>query len=246
MSGTPLIRNAGSSDPGLKRSVNEDSILLHEDHGFWLVADGMGGHERGDVASQAAVAGFAACSLPADFESAVQEVANRFYQINHQLWEAGDPASAAHMGTTAVALLIRDKRFAVLWVGDSRAYIFRSGGLFQLSTDHTQVQELVDEGILTQEDARNHPMSHVLSRALGVAPAVQVDIVQDQLEVGDRFLLCSDGLTGPVDDNQIRILLGNPDPHAAARSLIAAAHDAGAPDNVSVIIVDALPPTGGF
>lgn len=245
MSGMAVIRNAGGSDPGLKRSVNEDSILLHHEGGFWLVADGMGGHERGDVASQAAVAGFAGCALPADFASAVQDVANRFYQINHQLWEAGDPGSAAHMGTTAVALLIREHRFAVLWVGDSRAYIFRSGGLFQLSTDHTQVQELVDEGILSQADARNHPMSHVLSRALGVAPAVQVDIVQDQLEVGDRFLLCSDGLTGPVSDDQIRTLLANPDPEAATASLIAAAHEAGAPDNVSVIIVDALPPHGG-
>lgn len=245
MSSTALIRNAGCSDPGLKRSVNEDSILLHADQGFWLVADGMGGHERGDFASQAAVAEFAGCMLPDDFEAAVQEVARRFYQINHYLWEAGDPATSAHMGTTAVALLIRENRFAVLWVGDSRAYIFRSGGLFQLSTDHTQVQELVDEGILTEAEARNHPMSHVLSRALGVAPAVQVDIVQDQLEVGDRFVLCSDGLTGPVDEDAIRRTLAHPDPQAAASALIAAAHAHGAPDNVSVILVDAVCAAGG-
>jgi len=101
------------------------------------------------------------------------------------------------MGTTAIALLLREGRFAVVWVGDSRAYVYRRGGLFQLSVDHTHVQDLVDEGMITAEAAIDHPMGHVLTRALGVEEDIQVDVVQDSFEVGDRFVICSDGLTGP-------------------------------------------------
>lgn len=232
------IESAGVSDIGLKRGANEDALLLRDDIGLWLVADGMGGHERGAFASSVAVAGFEDILLPVDFEGAVEQAAQRLYAVNERIWQTGDPDSEAHAGTTAVALLIRDRRFAILWVGDSRCYIYRSGGLFQLSTDHTMVQELVDQGILTEQEMRTHPMSHVLSRALGVAQSVQVDIVQDRLEPGDRFLLCSDGLTGPVEPHIIRETLANPRPEACVQALIAAAHAAGAPDNVTVAIID--------
>ncbi|HMO74215.1 MAG TPA: protein phosphatase 2C domain-containing protein [Sphingopyxis sp.] len=232
------VRSAGISDIGLKRGANEDALLMRDEAGLWLVADGMGGHEHGAFASGVAVSGLRNIALPGDFDGAVGQIAERFHAINGHIWQAGDPASDRPSGTTAVALVVRGHRFAILWVGDSRAYIYRSGGLFQLSTDHTMVQDLVDQGMLTEEQARSHPMSHVLSRALGVTEAVQVDIVQDQLEPGDRFLLCSDGLTGPVGTGPIRETLALADPQACAEALIAAAHAAGAPDNVTVAVID--------
>lgn len=237
------ISAAGLSDPGLKRERNEDSALIDNVQCFWLVADGMGGHENGALASQTAVQGFRALQMPAEFSDAVQAAATRMHEVNDRLVRLRAESGVVQMGTTAVALLIRGHRFAVIWVGDSRAYIWRRGGLFQLSSDHTHVQDLVDQGILSPAEAKGHPMGHVLTRALGVQDTVQVDIVEDTIEVGDRFLLCSDGLSGPVDDDAIRELVGSGTPEAVCAALIDAAHAYGAPDNVTAIVVEARSPT---
>jgi len=232
------ILSAGKSDVGLVRQENEDSFFLNDRIGLWLVADGMGGHENGALASQTAVSGLKALEIGTDFEDAVVKVADRVHQINARLAALARDSGVSRMGTTAVALLLRGKSFAVVWVGDSRAYVWRRGGLFQLSVDHTHVQDLIDQGILSPTDAKGHPMSHVLTRALGVQEEVQVDIVQDEIEPGDRFLLCSDGLTGPVAENEIRELVASGDPQAAVEALIARARDNGAPDNVTAIVVE--------
>jgi serine/threonine protein phosphatase PrpC len=142
------------------------------------------------------------------------------------------------MGTTAVGLILRGREFAIGWVGDSRAYIQRRGGLFQLTVDHTHVQDLIDEGILRPEDAVDHPMSHVLTRALGVSETLQVDIVKDEAEPGDRFLLCSDGLSGPVSEAEIRAALHLDNPQSAVDALIERAYANGAPDNVTAIVIE--------
>ena len=195
------IRAAGRTDVGLVRKANEDSILMMTEQSFWLVADGMGGHANGALASQTAVSGFKALQLSED------------------------------------SLLIRGDKFAIIWVGDSRAYIYRRGGLFQISVDHTHVQDLVDEGILNPDEAKDHPMGHVLTRALGVQESVQVDVVQDMIEPGDRIILCSDGLTGPVSDEKIREIVSNNDIEDSVTQLIGQAYEGGAADNVTVIVV---------
>lgn len=233
------IRSACLTDPGLKRSHNEDSAFADDAQCFWLVADGMGGHDNGALASQTTVQGFRALQIPADFEGAVRSVATRMHEVNERLVRMRAETGVAQMGTTAVSLVIRGQRFAIVWVGDSRAYIWRRGGLFQLSTDHTHVQDLVDQRILSQAEAKDHPMGHVLTRALGVQDTVQVDIVEDTVEPGDRFLLCSDGLSGPVPEDVIRELVVDGTPQEAASLMIRAAHANGAPDNVTAIVVEA-------
>lgn len=232
------FKSFGKTDTGLVRAHNEDSMLANDPSGLWLVFDGMGGHENGALASQTAASAFDKFEVPEDFEDAVTTVADRIHTVNAVLADVAAKKDISKMGTTAVGLLLRDKRFAAVWVGDSRAYIFRSGGLFQLTVDHTHVQDLLDEGILSAEDAKGHPMSHVLTRALGVEPEVQVDIVHDEAEPNDRFLLCSDGLSGPVSDEEIRQIMALPDPQQIVEELIARAHANGAPDNVTAIVVE--------
>lgn len=232
------VRAVGRSEPGLVRSHNEDSMILNDALGFWGVFDGMGGHENGALASSTAARAFAALEVPLDFDAAVEVFAEEVHRTNAKLAQLAAENGGATMGTTAVGLLIRGRQFATGWVGDSRAYVYRRGGLFQLSVDHTHVQDLLDQGILTPEDAKDHPMSHVLTRALGVEAEVEVDFVQDEIEPGDRYLLCSDGLCGPVTDGQIRDLIRLPDPNEAVDALIKRAYDNGAPDNVTVVLVE--------
>ena len=234
------IRSACLSDPGLKRERNEDSALVDNAQCFWLVADGMGGHENGALASQTAVQGFRALQLPNDFDEAIRTAALRMHEVNDRLVQLRAECGVEQMGTTAVSLVIRGPRFGIVWVGDSRAYIWRRGGLFQLSSDHTHVQDLVDQGSLAPAEAQGHPMGHVLTRALGVQDTVQVDIVADTIEAGDRFLLCSDGLSGPVGEATLREVVCSRSPEEAVEELIRAAHTNGAPDNVTAIVVEVL------
>lgn len=232
------FRSAGRSETGLVRQQNEDSMLLDDDTGLWVVFDGMGGHQNGATASRMAAHAFAEAHLPEDFDAAIEVFAGTIHQVNSAIGAAAEANGGGTMGTTAVGLIMRGREFAAGWVGDSRAYIMRRGGLFQLTVDHTHVQDLIDEGILTEADAIGHPMSHVLTRALGVAADVQVDIIKDEIEPGDRFLLCSDGLSGPVSDGEIRDLLQAEHPQAAVDALIERAYAKGAPDNVTAIVIE--------
>lgn len=232
------FRSAGRSETGLVRAQNEDSMLSDGGSGIWVVFDGMGGHQNGAAASQMAAQGFAQTRLPEGFDDAISGFAEAIHRANAQIAQTAAEQGGGTMGTTAVGLIIRGREFAIGWVGDSRAYIHRSGGLFQLTVDHTHVQDLIDEGILSAADAVDHPMSHVLTRALGVAPEVQVDIIKDEVEPGDRFLLCSDGLSGPLSGEEIRDLLDRDDPQAAVDALIERAYARGAPDNVTAIVVE--------
>lgn len=232
------FRSAGRSEVGLVRQQNEDSMLLNDDAGLWLVFDGMGGHENGALASRTAAHAFVDFELPADFEPAVTAAADRMHQTNAELAKLVAANGGGTMGTTAVGIVLRGRQFAIIWVGDSRAYVYRRGGLFQLSVDHTHVQDLLDQGILSPEDAKGHPMGHVLTRALGVADEVQVDITADEAEPGDRFLLCSDGLSGPVSDSEIRDLIRIGSPQEAVDALIERAYERGAPDNVTAVVIE--------
>ena len=230
--------SAGRSETGLVRARNEDSMLLDHDGALWIVFDGMGGHENGAAASRMAAMAFDAEPLPALFDPAIEGFAERIHAANAQIRAAAAAQGGITMGTTAVGLILRGREFAIGWVGDSRAYIQRRGGLFQLTVDHTHVQDLIDEGILRPEDAVDHPMSHVLTRALGVSDEFQVDIVKDEVEPGDRFLLCSDGLSGPVPEADIRAALHLDNPQSAVDALIERAYAGGAPDNVTAVVIE--------
>ena len=233
------VDGAAATHPGLVRRANEDSFCDRGRDGLWAVADGMGGHAHGDWASRVLAEALAAVPLPDDLEPAAAAAAAAIHRANGRIWTESERRGAP-MGTTVVALVIRDARFAVLWVGDSRAYLLRDGRLHQLSRDHSQVQELVDRGLLTPEEARTHPRGNVLARAVGVRGTLEVDGVADAVEPGDLFLLCSDGLTGELADAEIAaVLLENGGKQAALDRLIANTLDRGARDNVTAVLVSA-------
>lgn len=227
---------------GRVRPHNEDSFDVLPDRGVFVVADGMGGHERGEWASAVVVEHVRNAFLPDDFDAASTTLADALHAANRVIWAAAQESSA-QIGSTAVVVLIRGNRFAVLWVGDSRAYLVRGGRLIQLTRDHTQVQAMVDRGLMPAEAARGHPLGHVLARAVGVEPTVEVDVVCDAVEEDDVFLLCSDGLTGQVDDAEIGAMLAVSDQEGSTRRLVELTLTRGAPDNVTVIAVGARQPT---
>ena len=233
------ITSVAGTHPGLVRRANEDGFYDSAADGLWVVADGMGGHAHGDWASAAVIQAAQSIAVPPDFDSAAQCVADAIHSANRRVWSESQ-RRAQQMGSTVVALLIRERRFAILWVGDSRAYLLRGGVLHQLTRDHSQVQEMVDRGIITQEDARHHPGGHVLVRAIGVGARMAVDVVTDEVEPGDLFLLCSDGLTGKVEDDGIAALLARGAAQATQPTLdalIAVTLERGAPDNVTAILI---------
>ncbi len=236
------IESWAKTHEGRVRDHNEDSYCAKEPQGLWAVADGMGGHEGGEWASAKLIEKLDAVDLPKDFEAACDRIAEAIGKANRSiLAEAGKRHK--QMGSTIVTLLVQDQKYAVLWVGDSRAYLLRDGELVQLSRDHSQVQEMVDRGIMRAEDAIGHPMGHILSRAVGVREEVQVDRVFGEVVPGDVFLLCSDGLHGYVDEKEIARLLARGSPERASEELVELTLANGAPDNVTVIAVWASDPT---
>ena len=235
------LSSFAGSDVGRARSGNEDSYFCGRS--VFAVADGLGGHQGGEVASAAAVAPLAALDgreLATPGEAA-EALAAAIQEANSAILEraAGDP-SLWGMGTTMTAAAITaDGHLQLAHVGDSRAYLLRDGALEQLTTDHTVVAELVRRGRLTAELAAIHPERSILTRAVGLDPRIPVD-TPDPLDLrpGDQYLLCSDGLTEAVADPSIAELLSaNEDGDGACRSLIDAANEAGGPDNITVVLV---------
>lgn len=224
------------SDVGLAREVNEDAYLI--DDPLFVVADGMGGHVAGDVASSTAVAvisdEFAAADV-GDPDSLI-DVLRR---ANSAIWQKSqsDP-SLRGMGTTCTLLTIHDSQAHLAHVGDSRAYLLRDGELSQLTEDHTLVGRMVREGRLSQEEAEHHPQRNIIMRVLGVDSDVEVDILSLDLIPNDQLLLCSDGLTSMIDVGLIRQTLeSEPDAQAAADRLVQLANKAGGEDNITALVI---------
>ncbi len=236
------IESAARTHVGLVRAHNEDGYCAREQGGLWAVADGMGGHEGGEWASARLVEALDGVALPADLTAAGDAVAAAIEQANRFIL-AEARRRRKQMGSTIVALLVRDRRYAVLWVGDSRAWLLRDGALRPLSRDHNQVQEMVDRGLLRPEDAIGHPMSHILTRAVGVRDQVEIDRAGGELRPGDILLLSSDGLHGYVELGEIAARLPRGSPEAAADALVELTLAAGAPDNVTVVAIWAGEPT---
>ncbi len=225
---------SADSHPGHKRSHNEDCFEASPDGSLWLVADGVGGHANGEVAS--AIVRDTLVSDSKKGVELVQSIRNAHDEILREI--ARRPA--CNMGSTVVALRLQDKKYEVAWVGDSRAYLFNGEQLRQITRDHNPVSELVARGVITPEQAAHHPERNVLSQSLGVSDAIKVDPerVRGELQRGEQFLLCSDGLSDEVPDDYIRqILRENDSPESQVNALVKAALDAGGRDNVTVIVV---------
>lgn len=230
---------ASRTHVGLRRKLNEDAVLAEPSRGLFVVADGMGGHEAGEVASNLVVQALGEVDDADGVEPMVAALTRTLHEVNRQLraMAAGGPERRT-IGTTVVALAIHSGRFGCLWSGDSRAYRVRDGQLAQLTRDHSLVQELVDAGMLAAADAPHHPSAHVITRAVGADDVLDVDAVTGDTRRGDRFLLASDGLTRHVDDPELEAWLGSGQAEPAADRLIDTVLARGAADNVSLVIVD--------
>jgi serine/threonine protein phosphatase PrpC len=225
-----------ASHPGLVRSENEDSLMSRPESGLWAVADGMGGHANGRWASEQVAAGLLRTALAGNLDADCEAIADTLADINANIIEAANAADST-IGTTVVALSISGHRFACLWAGDSRIYRLRGGTLQQLTRDHSHVEDLVRAGILTPEQAEDHPMANVITRAVGVTPELALDVIEDDIIGSDSFLLCSDGLTKCLNDGEIAAIAAAHPPAEACQALVVAVLGRGAPDNVSIVIV---------
>lgn len=234
------FESAARTHVGCRRKINEDSLIARPEIGVWAVADGMGGHDAGEVASAMVVEGIAKLQPGGDLHDRVQQVQRTLEDVNRRLIAMGGSGPGRRtIGTTAVVLVADAKAFACLWVGDSRIYQARAGRLTQLTHDHSLVQELVDMGEITPAQAANHPNGNVVTRAVGVSPGLRIDIVEGEVRRGDAFLLASDGLTRMVEDAELLQGLESGDINAAADHFIAATLERGAPDNVSLVMLRA-------
>jgi serine/threonine protein phosphatase PrpC len=225
--------------PGLRRGVNEDAYLNRPDVGLWAVADGMGGHGAGDVASATVVDILARVSKFGSAFAFRREVRTALWRANNLLQQKAEEQLAGTIGAAVVALLAHGEHYACMWAGDSRAYLLRGGRLARVTHDHSIVQEMMDTGALSASEARVHRQAHVITRAVGALGRLDLDGVYGKLEGEDRFLLCSDGLTAVFDDAELAERLLGSRLEDLSRDLLAEALERGAPDNVTFVLVDA-------
>lgn len=242
--GRPALRwdVAGKSDTGKIRRINEDSFLVHPRAPLWLVADGMGGHAKGDLASGSIAHAFAQLDLPERLSDGVDLAEATLLELNARFRELADfGRDGVTIGSTVVILIAHRAYALVMWVGDSRIYRSRGGQLEQLTQDHSQVEEMVSQGLLRREDAESHPAANVVTRAVGAADEMFVDMDYRVVEPGDSFLLCSDGLTKEVPESEIATILAQEvDADTLCSRLLARTLGHGARDNVTVVVARAL------
>jgi serine/threonine protein phosphatase PrpC len=235
------FRSIGRTHTGKVRPHNEDAFLERNDIGLWVVADGMGGHRAGDVASAMIIDRLALVKPPIDGRTFLREVREDLVRINDDLYAQGTRQSQQRtMGSTVVAVLVYQDFYACLWVGDSRLYRLRNGAISRLTRDHSYVQQLVDAGEISQADASVHPMRNVITRALGAHQELQVDTCHGPIEVGDRLVLVTDGVTGVMSDTELASMAGIRDLFDAAETIEVTCLDRGAPDNLSFVIIEAV------
>lgn len=226
---------------GHVRAQNEDSLLARPEIGLWAVADGMGGHESGAYASATAMRALEAVAPDEDVEQLLWQCSDRVMAANVEIMDFSDRNGGGTVGTTVAVLVCAAGRFACLWCGDSRIYRIRHGAIEQVSRDHTEVQELVDHGVITREEARTWPGRNVLTRAIGVLDDPRPDVARGELHPNDLFVLCSDGLTGHVEDKEILAIAGRRTPESGCAELIDLALSRGGKDNVTVVVVQYRP-----
>lgn len=240
------VRWGAYSDAGMVRPQNEDSFLAEES--LFIVADGMGGHNAGEVASALAITSVRAgakvgITSPTQFREVVQQANSAIYTASL------DDSTQQGMGTTLTAVAVvpgAEPMVMVANVGDSRTYLWRDGSLTRWSIDHSYVQELVNEGIISPEEARTHPRRNIVTRALGIDRQVAVDVYTNMVRTGDRIILCSDGLVDEVSDSEIAgVVAQHSDPQELAEALVMVANTNGGRDNTTVVVVDVMDDISG-
>jgi protein phosphatase len=235
------FESGAATDVGKVRLENEDSYLVLPESGVWAVADGMGGHEAGSLASATVVEALQRIVEPVSVSELLTHARERLAGANYRLLEIADERGGIVIGATVAALLAWEGYYACVWSGDSRIYLVRQGNIQQISRDHTEVAELIAEGVLTAEEAQTWPRRNVITRAVGVYADLELEIAQGVLEKDDLFILCSDGLTAHVSDAEIlQFACGRP-PQGACDGLVELTIERGAIDNVTVVMTRYAP-----
>ena len=231
--------SSSASHVGMVRKLNEDSFISRDDLGLWAVADGMGGHQAGDLASQKVVGALAQVPAANSIGDLLRATRAAIHQANSELvGMAGQFGSSKVPGSTVAALVIRDGAAAAVWAGDSRIYRLRKGEIQQITRDHSHVQELLDQHLISPEEAEHHPMANVITRAVGIEEPLDLDVLHLEVDDGDRFLICSDGLSRLVSPEELQDLLQTRDLQEAVNTLLHTALLRGAPDNVTILSVE--------
>jgi protein phosphatase/serine/threonine-protein phosphatase Stp1 len=234
------FRARAVTHPGTVRGHNEDMFVDRPEIGLWAVADGAGGHQAGEVAADMIAAALRAIPVSLSAEETVLQVRQRMTATHLALQKrAARQGDGAIIASTVVVLVVRQGKFGCLWAGDSRGYLLRNGNFRQITRDHSLVQELVDAGHLNAEEAEHHPRANVITRAVGAAgETLDLDMVTGAIMDGDRFLLCTDGLSKAVDDEALADILGAHPPDPAADKMLEAALARRARDNVTAVVLE--------
>lgn len=232
-------QSSSKTHVGYVRSLNEDAFLDKTDHALWVVADGMGGHEAGDIASRLVVDCLDKIEHNADSNALYEAIKEGIYAANNELLEMGQSNNRIN-GTTVVAMFLHEGTCHYIWAGDSRLYLLRDKSLKQLTKDHSQAEIYVDLGMMTRDEASQHISSNLLTRAIGTDEDLELDSGSCELQIGDRFLLSSDGLDKHVLHAEIEQILTDHDRDNATDELIEKALENGGTDNITVSIIDIM------
>jgi len=236
-----LANSSGMTDCGLVRKINEDSFLDQPQKGLWVVADGMGGHQAGDLASRMIVETLSTTTLSGSLAKRLDQIEDAIDQVNNRLLKQASNLAQTKkvIGSTIALLVALDQQLgAILWAGDSRIYRLRNNKLTQVSSDHSQVESYIRQGIITPEEARTHPERNIITRAVGSQEELFMEADLCEFSPEDRYLLCTDGLTRHLEDKEIAEILAKGTPEQACQALIELTLQRGAKDNVTVVIVD--------
>ena len=229
------------TDKGRVRAHNEDSIGAFSDIGVWAVADGMGGHSAGDVASAMIIEELGSLGVAVSAQDQRARVLERLERAHHRIKDYASQNQLGTVGATLVALLIHEAEFSCIWAGDSRIYLLRDGQFTPLTQDHSEIALLVASGVMTEAESRHAPRRNVITRAIGIGEEANPEIAGGVIKPSDRLLLCSDGLTEHLEDHELAEILSGPaQAEEQARKLIELTLERGAKDNVSVIVLDCI------
>lgn len=236
-----LLDTGAATDTGRVRDHNEDSFLVKPEFGVWVVADGMGGHDAGDFASQTIVAELSSIGFAFSGEDLQARFMERLGRAHHRIVDHAASLGGGTVGATLVGLLVHEDQYLCIWSGDSRIYRLRDGELIQQTSDHTEVRELFEAGLISAEEAASWPRKNVITRAIGVTDEPQCDTVGSELQAGDIFLLCSDGLTEHNSDADLeRALSTGMDAQSICDALVGQTLERGAKDNVTAVVLRCL------
>jgi serine/threonine protein phosphatase PrpC len=229
--------SASRTDVGRVRALNEDACLALPQQGLWAVADGMGGHTAGDVASAMIVSALGTLAAPESLATFVAAARGALQTVNHELRDEAARRGVRMIGSTVAVMMASGRTCGWLWAGDSRIYLYRDARLEPLTTDHSQVAELQAQGLLSAESARHHPAQHMITRAVGAADWLELDEGRIDVRDGDLFLLCSDGLSNEVQESEMARVLEGGDCQVAIDTLVEMALQAGGRDNITAVVV---------